>query len=671
MLTFLWLPAFGQTAATTESDSCPLDTLYNVMRLDFDHGDYLSCARRGYNLLDVHDSILAEYPGTFHLYYMLTNSLLYLRKEGDVPRLAERGIHFTNKMYSDKNDEHYGLHLTRISAYLMMGKIDDAKAELSVVDEMYKQSGVELPNVKSALEALSKEVAKAGSENWADRKAERKKQIERLNGGILLSSQTSEDGVRGWHQYFSLFRETLEYFNFNTSDAQDEDYWNWFLANMMTYFFVCCDNLPDRECLAYDNILLRKNFLNYHSGKLHKQPQSWFDIASALDEKEVAIEITELPDEILILKKGAKPVSVPIDSVLHETLTRTNLQDPLAINELYSQDGPLSVLWKTVEPYLQGISIIYLSSANVFSQFNYGAIPLGESHCVADKYDFNYVVSTLDIEYLKTHSSCNQIKDVVLYGGVTYETAKYSLLKESPASHQENEWGLTRNLDDATRGSYKDLPGSLLEVCAIDSVCQAYGIRTNLITANDATEESLKEFSGKNIDVLHISTHGFMLASLFNSENHEYFRNIVGNKYQTILSQSGLLMAGANHVWQGGSVGDGREDGILTSKELSELDFSRVKLAVLSACDTGLGDVTNLTGASYGVHYALKEAGVENILACLWKVNDMATSLFMQLFYNNLLKGKSCQDAVRQTQRDMQQCGYEDPYYWAAFVLVR
>ena len=144
----------------------------------------------------------------------------------------------------------------------------------------------------------------------------------------------------------------------------------------------------------------------------------------------------------------------------------------------------------------------------------------------------------------------------------------------------------------------------------------------------------------------------------------------MGNKYQTILSQSGLLLAGANHVWQGESRIDGAEDGILTSKEIANLDLKDVKLVVVSTCDSGLGDVFNLTGASYGVQHAFKKAGASKVLISLWKIDDMATSLFMKSFYRNLVGGGDYHSAIKNAQNELKANGYDDPYYWAPFVLI-
>jgi CHAT domain-containing protein len=100
------------------------------------------------------------------------------------------------------------------------------------------------------------------------------------------------------------------------------------------------------------------------------------------------------------------------------------------------------------------------------------------------------------------------------------------------------------------------------------------------------------------------------------------------------------------------------------------MDFRGTKLAVLSACKTGLGNDTNLTGLSIGPQHALKTKGVEQIVMSLWMVDDAATTLLMKYFYESLLVGNGAKSALKYAQRKLIEEGYTDPYYWAAFVVL-
>ena len=126
-------------------------------------------------------------------------------------------------------------------------------------------------------------------------------------------------------------------------------------------------------------------------------------------------------------------------------------------------------------------------------------------------------------------------------------------------------------------------------------------------------------------------------------------------------------MAGGNKAWTGEPVPDGVEDGILTAEEISTLDLRNCDVVVLSACETGLGEITD--EGVYGLQRAFKNAGVNTIIMSLWEVDDDATSFMMQSFYRNLLKGMEKKDAFEASQKDLKK-KYTDPRYWAAFIML-
>jgi len=130
--------------------------------------------------------------------------------------------------------------------------------------------------------------------------------------------------------------------------------------------------------------------------------------------------------------------------------------------------------------------------------------------------------------------------------------------------------------------------------------------------------------------------------------------------------RSGIVLANANDVWHRDPLAEG-EDGILTAAEVALLDLRNTKLVVLSACETGLGDIKGSEGV-YGLQRAFKMAGVKHIIMSLWKVPDKETAEFMTLFYKNLIKLKDIPVAFQNTQKVMR-VKY-DPYYWGAFVLI-
>jgi len=168
-----------------------------------------------------------------------------------------------------------------------------------------------------------------------------------------------------------------------------------------------------------------------------------------------------------------------------------------------------------------------------------------------------------------------------------------------------------------------------------------------------ATENALKQV--KNPDFLHIATHGFFEPPLKN-------QNDVDNP----LFRSGLVFAGVKKQQSG------EDNGILTAYEATLLNLVGTQLVVLSACDTGIGDISAGEGI-YGLRRAFVIAGSESQLISLWKVEDTATKDLMVAYYKGLKDKKGRREALSQIQRDWLEGKngkkYQHPYYWASFIF--
>lgn len=136
------------------------------------------------------------------------------------------------------------------------------------------------------------------------------------------------------------------------------------------------------------------------------------------------------------------------------------------------------------------------------------------------------------------------------------------------------------------------------------------------------------------------------------------------------MIRSGLLLAGANYAWKNGRpISPGADDGILTAYEIAQLDLSQTELVVLSACETGLGDIRGDEGV-YGLQRAFKLAGVKYVLMSLWQVPDFQTQELMAAFYYHFLEEKmDIPAALRAAQAELRS-RYPDPFTWAGFVLL-
>lgn len=133
------------------------------------------------------------------------------------------------------------------------------------------------------------------------------------------------------------------------------------------------------------------------------------------------------------------------------------------------------------------------------------------------------------------------------------------------------------------------------------------------------------------------------------------------------MQRSGLAFVGANRTWEGATDKPEDNDGIITSNEVALLDLSHTRIAVLSACQTAVGEYT--TEGVYGMHRGFKQAGVKSILASLWNVNDKSTARLMELFYGKWLSGTPMQQSFNEAIRELRK-EYPSPFYWAPFVLM-
>ena len=137
------------------------------------------------------------------------------------------------------------------------------------------------------------------------------------------------------------------------------------------------------------------------------------------------------------------------------------------------------------------------------------------------------------------------------------------------------------------------------------------------------------------------------------------------------LTRSGLLFAGAQNSFEGKEIPSDVEDGILTAKDISRMDLRGTDLVVISACQSGLGEVTG--DGVFGLQRGFKKAGAQSIVMSLWEVDDDATRVMMTSFYENLAKGRSKYEAFREAQKYLRKYDkgkYDSPEYYAAFVLL-
>jgi CHAT domain-containing protein len=177
--------------------------------------------------------------------------------------------------------------------------------------------------------------------------------------------------------------------------------------------------------------------------------------------------------------------------------------------------------------------------------------------------------------------------------------------------------------------------------------------------------------------ILHLATHGFFLANP-ERQRSAALKSVVlavdsGPEWLTAWSQlespllrSGLALARAKTWLEGGRLPPNARTGFLTAEEVTSLDLLDTELVVLSACETGLGEVRAGEGV-FGLRRAFILAGAKTLVMSLWKVPDQQTQVLLVDFYERILTGMPRAEALRQAQLAMKAI-YPNPLYWGAFI---
>ena len=385
---------------------------------------------------------------------------------------------------------------------------------------------------------------------------------------------------------------------------------------------------------------------NYHF--LDPTAIKWGDIKKSLEAKEIAIEIINVPVNrvgkndvgyfaLLIKNNSTIPEVIPLflESELTTVLNKKGNTEE-RINSIYQQnnDKLSNLIWKKIENKISPNDKIYLSVSGLLYTISFPAL-LNEK-----KVDVTYLGSTKELIEIKKETSKNST--IALFGSINY--------------------GKNKNNDSIkTQGrnsSFNLLPYSKNEVNGIKSIFEATaGKKVSVFTQNVASEENFRKLNGRKFDIIHIATHGY----------YDAFSSILSgaddNSNENVLLKSGLAFSNANN-----NSTNTKNDGILNSFEISQMDLSNVDLIVLSACETGLGSDKGNEGV-FGLQRAFKLAGAKSMIVSLWQVPDQSTSELMVHFYEFYLKGFSKKESLKKAQAIIKS-KYQSPYYWAGFMLI-
>ena len=307
--------------------------------------------------------------------------------------------------------------------------------------------------------------------------------------------------------------------------------------------------------------------------------------------------------------------------------------------------------WLALDKKLATFKTVFLSPDGVYNQINPNTLyDPDQQKYVFDKYQIQLVTNLRDKVY--PNQTTPKIYKDLLIGNPKYEINESEYKKQQKAN-QKNErgenFGTDLNLEKIT---FKPLDGTETEVNAITELLKKQNHETQTYLGTDATEEVVKQT--KNPIILHIATHGF-------------FVQVDDKNPRKAMMNSGIALAGITNYAKANDKPN-IEDGLLTAYEAQNLELDNTELVVLSACETGLGEVSSGEGV-YGLQRAFKVAGAQTIIMSLWTVSDQATQELMTLFYEFWSQTKDKKLAFTRAQQEIKK-KYTHPYFWGAFVIV-
>ena len=440
----------------------------------------------------------------------------------------------------------------------------------------------------------------------------------------------------------------------------------------------------DSEILVSENEILEKDLIKESATFFeYKKLMSfkWNDLKVKLKSDEITIDLVSFKHHktntlyaAFVLKKDSKfPkfISLFEEKQLDFLLSRNKIQpDSTRINKQYLDQDISNLFLKPLENELEGVTTIYLSPSGLGNQIDFAALPIKENLTFGEKYKLHILSSPAELMDYKVTSLEKKSKiELLLYGGIDYTKSIGNVsLNVNDNSISSNEYFM----NSAKRSGFEKLPGTLKEVDGINSNAIKNGFNSKIFKESEATEESIKALDGRTIPyVLHLATHGFFFPDPIQDIPKDILSTDGKSKiYKTSedpMMRSGLLLAGAKNYWGKSNPNNTIENGILTASEISNLDLSACQLVVLSACETGLGEVKGSEGV-FGLQRAFKMAGVKNIIMSLWKVPDTQTAELFDIFYSECFAGKTIHEAFQSAQAKMK--AKYSPYYWAGFVLL-
>jgi tetratricopeptide (TPR) repeat protein/CHAT domain-containing protein len=309
---------------------------------------------------------------------------------------------------------------------------------------------------------------------------------------------------------------------------------------------------------------------------------------------------------------------------------------------------------------------LMISPDGDLTRLPFEVLPTDNGRRLIDEYQMSYLGAGRDVIRFEFKSNRKPSRSLVT-ANPDFDLCTKAMRAKTTASTGRRSRDFKRDEMD----TFASLPGTRVEGENIAAMLDA-----ELLTDSEALDARLKNC--KSPRILHLATHGFFLEDQKRDPNEDHLglgvtsfsesemERLTSSRFENPLLRSGLALAGVNTWLRQGELMEEAEDGLLTAEDVTGLDLLDTELVVLSACETGLGEVRIGEGV-FGLRRAFVLAGAKTLVMSLWKVPDGQTRELMEDFYRRILAGEPRADALREAQLAMK-AKHSEPLYWGAFI---
>jgi tetratricopeptide (TPR) repeat protein len=348
----------------------------------------------------------------------------------------------------------------------------------------------------------------------------------------------------------------------------------------------------------------------------------------------------------------------PIDASIRLALKASERGHPDALG-LWASVGNLVL--DPLASATKGSSALFISPDGELNRIPFAALPAPgrPNQMLADLMKFRLLTTGRELLDLQNASKVKPSQSVIV-ANPTFHRSVVPLQTDLPVVSNQQ-----RSIDLGSP-KWNQLPGTAKEGAAI-----ALLLGGRLLTDNKASATAIQQ-QKEAPRVIHLATHAYYQPDLVQAarqgdqQRAAVRQHLAPSGAENPLLRSGIVLAGANHP-----EADPDDDGYLTALEVARLNWKGTEMVVISACQSGKGDITAGEGV-YGLKRAIAVAGARSSLLSLWNVDDRATAAFMESFYSKLKAGIDRSDALSATQKEFREheiVSWRHPYVWAAFQL--